>query len=337
MNYTREILHKRHRLSHQQIDRWLGENRSKEFFREKMRHLKLVQNFICVTDLLRQNEIPFCCLKGPLLSQRIYNDPAVRYSHDIDLLIELSDLEKIIEVFLSNGFHFIPGMFWPENKTQQELLIKNTHDISFINKENGLHVEMHWTLMHTLPISQKKLKKIVQKNQEEIIFAERKFNVLTKELELIYLMIHGARHRWERLKWLVDIQEYPFDKIDILKFTGLIKLFKAEKIIAQTNLLLFKFFNKKLPHTTLSKNSNTLTQIALEAIENDFRVQKSNREIFQIYRNYWLMFPGFFHKYQIINSTIFRPEDILNHSLSYKISYYLYRPYSFIKRRILHV
>ena len=46
MKFSREILHNRHRLSHQQIDMWLGENRSKEFLQEKMRQLVKVKNFI---------------------------------------------------------------------------------------------------------------------------------------------------------------------------------------------------------------------------------------------------------------------------------------------------
>ena len=52
----RETLNIRHRLSHQQIDSWLGENRSKEFFEEKLKHLKMVQHFIGVTDFLRKHE-----------------------------------------------------------------------------------------------------------------------------------------------------------------------------------------------------------------------------------------------------------------------------------------
>ena len=58
MKFSREILHNRHRLSHQQIDMWLGENRSKEFLQEKMRQLVKVKNFINLGDLLHQNGIP---------------------------------------------------------------------------------------------------------------------------------------------------------------------------------------------------------------------------------------------------------------------------------------
>jgi hypothetical protein len=79
MSYTREVLSKRHRLSHQQIDHWLGKIAA-SFLQEKLNHLKMLRNFIAITDLLRQNEIPFISLKGPLLSQHIYNDPTVWFS-----------------------------------------------------------------------------------------------------------------------------------------------------------------------------------------------------------------------------------------------------------------
>jgi hypothetical protein len=37
-----------HRLSHQQIDHWLGENRTKEFIPEKLKQLEAVKNFLFV-------------------------------------------------------------------------------------------------------------------------------------------------------------------------------------------------------------------------------------------------------------------------------------------------
>ena len=75
----RTNLHDRHRLSHEQVDRWLGENRSKEFFREKIDQLEMVNHFLAVTDQLNQRGIVFANIKGPLLSYLIYNDPAVRF------------------------------------------------------------------------------------------------------------------------------------------------------------------------------------------------------------------------------------------------------------------
>lgn len=336
MNYTREILRKRHRLSQQQIDHWLDENRSKEFLSDKIRQLKMVQHFISITDLLRENEIPFTSLKGALLSHRIYNDPTVRFSHDIDLLIDESEIDTVIKLFLKNNYNLTEGAFWPEKKSQQELVINNAHHISFYNKELRLCVEIHWTLMHTLPVSQKKIKQIVSQNQTELFFSGRKFTVLNLEFELLFLLLHGSRHGWERLKWLVDIKDYPFEKLDIEAFKKLVKTFNAERIIGQTNFLLEKFFDKRLPNTIEQKQNKKLNQIAIAFIESENVLQYTNEEVKRIYLNYFLMFPGLVYKFQTLLNILFRIEDIRAIDSPFKIIYYIYRPYSFIKRRILH-
>lgn len=335
--YTREILHKRHRLSHQQIDRWLGENRSKEFLKEKMKHLKMVQHFIGITDHLRQQEIAFCSLKGPLLSQRIYKDPTVRFSHDIDILIDESTIDKVIRLFLKNGYEFTEGSFWPKNTVQQQLLLKNTHHIAFYNKELRFCVEVHWSLMHILPVSSQRMKVLVAQNKNEITFSGRKFTVLNPEFELLYLLLHGSRHGWERLKWLVDIKDYPLNKLNIPAFIKLVQEFKAERIIAQTNFLLDKFFNERLPFKIKRKQHKKLNQIALAFIESENIITYTNKEVKRVYLNYYLMFPGIVYKYQILFKILFRPDDIKAIDSSFKMAYYMYRPYSFIKRRILHI
>jgi hypothetical protein len=112
----RTYLHDRHRLSHQQIDRWLKEDSGKEFLPEKIMQLQTVSHFIGVTDLLREHGISFVPLKGPLLSYRIYQDAAVRFSHDLDILVDLENLETVVQILLENGYTFVDGVIWPEKK-----------------------------------------------------------------------------------------------------------------------------------------------------------------------------------------------------------------------------
>lgn len=336
MNYTREILSKRHRLSHQQIDRWLGENRSKEFLPEKMKSLTMLRNFIGITDLLRQHEIQFTCLKGPLLSQRIYNDPTVRFSHDIDILIDVQQIDSIIQLFLDNGYDFSEGVMWPENKVQRELLISHQHHLSFFNEELCFIVEVHWILTTVLPVSSKDMKVIVSQNQIEMTLSERKFTVLNSEFELLYLLLHGSRHGWARLKWLVDINDYPIKEIDILALNKLIKIFKAERIIGQADFLLLKYFNKELPSTIKQVQHKQLNQIAIASIETENILEYTINTQKRNFMNRYLLFPGFKYKYQVIFRTLIRPLDFKVIDSRFKIVYYIYGPYSFIKRRIFH-
>lgn len=332
----RTYLHDRHRLSHQQIDRWLGENRSKEFMHEKLKRLEAVKHFLFVTDLFTQNKISFTSLKGPLLSYRIYRDPAVRISHDIDILIEITAIVPVMKILIENGFHLTEGSVWPQKKAQQELVTSAIHHLSFYNNEFECCVEVHWILMQELPVSLKRQREIIAANLTEIDFAGRKFTVLTKEFELLFLLIHGARHGWSRLKWLIDINEYPMAEMNYSKFEQLVKQLNAGRIIGQTNYLLGKFFNSSLPLKGDDRLAENFTRYALQSIDGELKVKLSTREMIGNYRYLWLMFPGFYYKFRLVTGSLFRPNDTQVIDSSFKVIYYLYRPYSFIKRRILH-
>lgn len=336
MNFTREQLHERHRLSHQQIDRWLGKNSGNRFLDEKVRQLEKVKKFLEVSRLLKQNGISIISFKGPLLSYRIYNDPSVRFSHDVDFLIGIENIDKVVNILLSEGYHFSEGAFWPEKKVQQDLLIRAARHLSFYNPEINFIVEIHWVLLQVLPLSRKKQKKIIENNLVEIEFGGQKHRVMNPEFELLYLMIHGSEHRWERLKWLVDIKDYPFNDIDEEIFNRLMKQFRAERIVAQTGFLLKKFFNIAMPFQGNGNFPGKFAAYPLQAINNPIKTEKSFADLMVVFKNKNLMFPGLPYKGKIIWGVFFRQGDLQTVDSSSKLVYYLYRPYSLIKRRFLH-
>jgi len=332
----RNYLYKRHRLSHQQIDEWLGENRCKEFMSEKLERLGAVKHFLTVTDLFRENDIYFISIKGPLLSQRIYRDASVRLSHDIDFMIDAKDVESGIKLLLANGYHFAEGVVGPKNMLQMELMLKNMHHLSFQSHKGNFCVELHWVLMHEVPMSLKNQKEIINQNLTKFVFAGREFVVLNVELEFLYLLIHGAKHAWRRLKWLVDIKDYPVGEINPERFHNLVKRFKAWRIVSQTNYLLNKIFNVRLPFNEKSYIPGFFITHALQSINDDeLNISNSTSEIMITQCYLWLMFPDLHYIFKISNIIFLRPGDITAVDLPNKASYYLYRPYSFLKRRVL--
>jgi len=333
---NRTYLHDRHRLSHQQIDRWLGEKSGNTFLSEKLKQLQAVRNFLNVTDLLRHNGISFVPLKGPLLSYRIYQDPTVRFSHDIDLLVEVEMIEPVMKILFANGYGLSDGVIWPKKKIQQEMVIDSSHHLSFSNKELKLCVEVHWVLMPGLPFPAKKQKAIIEENLLNADFAGRKFILLTKEFELLYLMIHGAKHGWQRLKWLLDINEYPLNEVNDRLFNQLVCKFNAGRIVAQTNELLKSYFNNQLPFSTNNRVPGYFIRYAQQSIDGGICENLSIRDHLRLYRYYWMMFPGLYYKYKTILDAFCRLGDIPDINSSFRAAYYFYRPYSFIKRRILH-
>lgn len=126
-----------------------------------------------------------------------------------------------MDILLGNGYQLTEGNNWPTKKIPRELILNIEHNVSFFNKQLKLCVEVHWVLMHALPVSDIKMEEIIAGNIMEMSFAGRKFNVLTKEFELLFLLIHGSRHGWSRLKWLVDINDYPLREINLQQFNSL--------------------------------------------------------------------------------------------------------------------
>ena len=334
---NRTYLHDRHRLSHQQIDRWLGENRSGEFLQEKMRQLEMVHLFLLITDKLKENNIPFVPMKGPLLSLRLYGDPAVRVLHDLDLLIDKKHLEDVIKLMQSEGFEFANNFIWPKEKYRQKLIIRNIHHIGFFNRQNHLLVEIHWVLTSKLAIPVKKVEKIISENLTTTTFAGRNFTVLNKEFELLFLLLHGARHGWSRLKWLADISEYARQEINENLFLQLAGQLKAKRIIVQTNYLLMKYFNTKLPVTREKHIPKQMLRFAEQNIVKTITSERlSSKEIIENFRYQWFLFPGIHYKLIHFSCMFVRPLDVMTNNLPSKTAYYFYRPYSFIKRRVLH-
>lgn len=338
MEYTRDILFKRHRLSQQQIDQWLGENRSVEFIHDKVKKLNAMKSFIAVTDKLIENSISFICIKGPLLSYRIYNDTTVRFSHDIDLLIKPEQLDYALNLLFEDNFRFTEGNSWPSEKMKQNLITKTLHHVSLYNKESKFCVEIHWTLMHGVPVSQKELANLISQNLTIQNFAGREFTVLNREFELLYLMIHGARHGWARLKWLVDINDYPMEEMNFDLLHRLIKQLHAERIVSLTDYFLKKYFNKNLPFGQQGNHlPHRLIYRVQECIDKADVELSSTKDLFHDILYRLNLFPQWSYKCGILSNLLVRPSDINDHHFSFGIMYYIYRPYSFIKRRVLHV
>ncbi|MBQ7335756.1 MAG: nucleotidyltransferase family protein [Clostridia bacterium] len=62
------------------------------------------ERYKACAPLFAQSEIPYAVIKGAVLSQRLYKDPFLRSSGDIDILIHRRDTDRLKELLLANGF-----------------------------------------------------------------------------------------------------------------------------------------------------------------------------------------------------------------------------------------
>jgi hypothetical protein len=160
--------------------------------------LELLRELIRIQEHLQS--IPVIALKGPILSYQIYNDPARRTSRDLDILVNLKDVEKAIELLTELGYKPLTTFNSPK---QKKAILKHLHHIDLIHENLEMIVEIHWNLssVKNTPIG---LNDLTGKTSE-IILSETTFSVLKKDILVGYLCLHGVFHGFFRLQWLYDL------------------------------------------------------------------------------------------------------------------------------------
>lgn len=239
-----EILRLHHQLSPQQINALFGKTIVQESFEEKAVKIIKVAEFIRVTDAFRRDDIKFISLKGPLLSKRLYDDPTWRQYHDLDILVDITAVSQSVKLLTELGYSPV-GHTWPNNQTGQRLIVNHVHHLSFEHPQHDLLVELHWRLFQSHSARSGIIEELVNENQTNLHFEQRSFRVLSNELELLYLAMHGSIHYFRRLKWLVDLNEILMTQnINWELFNNLAHKLHADRLVTLANAVLSVYFPK---------------------------------------------------------------------------------------------
>ncbi len=141
--------------------------------------------------------IPF---KGPAMAAWLYGDSAFRPSEDLDIWIHPDDFLRAGDVLAQGGF--VPQISMTPAEARDHM--RAGWDRAFRNPAGDVVVELctgvcpeyfvkrqppEWTLDGTMPVRLEGVDVLIP----------------SPEISLLWLSIHGAKHEWERIAWLVDI------------------------------------------------------------------------------------------------------------------------------------
>lgn len=192
--------------------------------RNKMRMIKLSSELIIISKKLNKENIDFVVLKGPVLSQQIYDDFSVRNYRDIDILVSPKDIIKAKEVLEKVGY---------STKSKYSTIGKlNNKELKFLNSEKKTMVELHHRFFNNkllFPFLDEYFN-----NSETVQINSYKIPILSNSINFLYLITHAAAHNWSRLTWALDVIAFrrlmsPEDLSDakeLAKKVGLEKVFK---------------------------------------------------------------------------------------------------------------
>lgn len=183
-----------------------------------------------ISRLLIKNEIRPLFLKGPVLAHDLYGDISLRTSSDLDLLIALHDLDRAEELLLKLGYV----------KDDYILTVLNDwkwrhHHLTYIHPQKNIKLEIHWRL-NPGPAKEPHFEELWNRKRKSPLTSYPVY-FLEREDLFLFLVSHGARHGWSRLRWLVDIHQIVKQEIDWRKISKLLNKYQYLHVGGQALIL----------------------------------------------------------------------------------------------------
>ena len=164
------------------------------------RNMLMSAELISIMQLLQKNGIESLAFKGPTLSKIAYGDITLRQFGDLDILIRKRARFQMMDLLLKE--QYIPEIDLKEGT--KETFFNSVNVIAFYNESTGVRIEVHWELLSRNYAIDWEEKSLWDK-QEHTRINHKEIPVLVLEEQLLYLSAHGAKHLFERLEWICDI------------------------------------------------------------------------------------------------------------------------------------
>ncbi len=171
------------------------EERYRTYIRQSLQHTAVLVELM---ELFRRSGLTALPYKGPTLSVQLFGDPALREAVDLDILLPPDEINAACDQLTAAGFSrtrvYAPGL--------EKQLLRYRAEVAMIR--DGVMVELQWRLAphyFSVPMDVRAL----AARATRVRVADAELPALSPEDSLLVLCIHGGKHHWHSLKWLVDV------------------------------------------------------------------------------------------------------------------------------------
>ena len=165
-------------------------------------NLTMAAEALRLQRLFDEAHLPVLLVKGASLAMLVFGNLGLSGSQDIDLLVPWEALPAATELVARAGYRrFDPPPGISDAQLRQLLLLRR--DLGFVHQTTGLPIELHWRLFgnpHAMAEDS-----IMAASRDVLLTDTMGLRTLGDEDLFAYLCMHGARHWWNRLKWLADV------------------------------------------------------------------------------------------------------------------------------------
>jgi hypothetical protein len=159
-------------------------------------NLSLASELAELVELFERSGVHAIPFKGPAWTKALYGNLAYRQIRDLDIFVDRSEVARACGLLSERGYVL--------SKRLEAMPIAQCKDIELRHPGRGFYLELHWSACE--PWHDRRVSRLMLWNPaSSTILLNRRMPLPSAENVFFLLAIHGARHRWESLKWLCDI------------------------------------------------------------------------------------------------------------------------------------
>ncbi|MES2937497.1 MAG: nucleotidyltransferase family protein [Pseudomonadota bacterium] len=167
------------------------------------RNQAMSRELLHVLDLLEHYGIACVPYKGPTLAQAVYGDIAMRQFSDLDILVRCKDVSRARQLLAKAGY--APAHDLTRHAEAALLRSPSHYHTMLLHAGTGVAVELHW---RTDPVrAVEKFCPDVWTRPARADFRGTRIREFRRDELLLILALHGSKHHWSSLGWLVDVAE----------------------------------------------------------------------------------------------------------------------------------
>lgn len=244
------------------------------------------RQLLYLSAAFQQADLPMLCLKGPVILEKAYAGQANRIMRDLDLLVHPARLEEAASLLLQQGY------VTEHDLGDIEFRKKENHYV-FVHKDNRHVVELHWRLFPN--ILEEPDFHLLWDTRGSIQLGEQSVYCLNNEILFAYLIIHGAKHGWFRLKWLFDIHQFLKLPLDWSQVSALTDAWEIQHMMGQAMTLVQELFHQDVPRELQpymhSSKSKRMTRDALKMMSEKLDAEQMSLHFknYLIWKKYYFL------------------------------------------------
>ncbi len=191
-------------------------------------NLRIAEELLLLVSELEIKGIPCVPYKGPLLSERLHNDLAMRAAGDLDILVSEETIDATIELLRSRGYQ---PCKWRGKQLSTEFfrahkLKQYCYEYTFFSEQTGVQVDLHWKAFSDCFSSLSTAELL--SNLTEWSFNGHKIKSFSDEHTLLILAAHASHHGWCGMCYTADFERFILScpqldwakTLDLAKRTG---------------------------------------------------------------------------------------------------------------------